>query len=179
MKMTHLASAAALALLATAGAQAEGHYVAGVEGLQGPSVPPPGVYYLGYLVHYDINSLSAPGSSDAVPGRNKGSVTAVANRLVNQLGDINRVMITLEDLSGESFELRKTFATREGLDRLREVDHRLHRRIAHLAEIWQAPVISLPLFDRAGNQAFVLRPVCSKDAMTADVYPIDFALLAE
>ena len=82
MKMTHLASAAALALLATAGAQAEGHYVAGVEGLQGPSVPPPGVYYLGYLVHYDINSLSAPGSSDAVPGRNKGSVTAVANRLV-------------------------------------------------------------------------------------------------
>ncbi len=107
------------------------------------------------------------------------ALNAVANRLVNQLGDINRVMITLEDLSGERFELRKTFATREGLDRLREVDHRLHRRIAHLAEIWQAPVISLPLFDRAGNQAFVLRPVCSKDAMTADVYPIDFALLAE
>ena len=107
------------------------------------------------------------------------ALNAVANRLVNQLGDINRVMISLEDLSVERFELRKTFATREGLDRLRDVDHRLHRRIAHIAEIWQAPVISLPLFDRAGNQAFVLRPVCSKDAMTADVYPIDFALLAE
>lgn len=82
MKMTSLASAAALVLLATTGAHAEGHYVAGVEGLQGPSVPPPGMYYLGYLVHYDINSLRAPGSSDALPGRNKGSVTAVANRLV-------------------------------------------------------------------------------------------------
>ena len=107
------------------------------------------------------------------------TLNAVANRLVNQLGDINRVMISLEDLSVERFELRKTFATREGLDRLRDVDHRLHRRIAHIAEIWQAPVISLPLFDRAGNQAFVLRPVCSKDAMTADVYPIDFGFLAE
>ena len=82
MKTTRIASAAALALLVAAGAQAEGHYVPGVEGMQGPSVPPPGVYYLGYLVSYDISSLRAPGSSDAIPGRNKGSVTALANRLV-------------------------------------------------------------------------------------------------
>ena len=82
MKTTRIASAAALALLVAAGAQAEGHYVPGVEGMQGPSVPPPGVYYLGYLVNYNIDSLRAPGSSDAIPGRNKGSVTALANRLV-------------------------------------------------------------------------------------------------
>ena len=82
MKTTRIASAAALALLVAAGAQAEGHYVPGAEGMQGPSVPPPGVYYLGYLVSYDISSLRAPGSSDAIPGRNKGSVTALANRLV-------------------------------------------------------------------------------------------------
>lgn len=82
MKTTRIASAAALALLVATGAQAEGHYVPGVEGMQGPSVPPPGVYYLGYLVNYDISSLRAPGSSDAIPGRNKGSVTALANRLV-------------------------------------------------------------------------------------------------
>ena len=82
MKTTRIASAAALALLVAAGAQAEGHYVPGVEGMQGPSVPPPGVYYLGYLVNYNIDSLRAPGSSEAIPGRNKGSVTALANRLV-------------------------------------------------------------------------------------------------
>src|SRR5574344_2709717 len=82
MKTTRIASAAALALLVATGAHAEGHYVPGVEGMQGPSVPPPGVYYLGYLVNYDISSLRAPGSSDAIPGRNKGSVTALANRLV-------------------------------------------------------------------------------------------------
>ena len=82
MKTTRIASAAALALLVATGAHAEGHYVPGVEGMQGPSVPPPGVYYLGYLVNYNIDSLRAPGSSDAIPGRNKGSVTALANRLV-------------------------------------------------------------------------------------------------
>ena len=89
------------------------------------------------------------------------------------------MVVSPEDLSGERFELRETHVTREGLDRLREVDDILHRRMAHVAEIWQAPVISLPLFDAAGDQVFVLRPVCSKDAMTADVYPIDFGWLAE
>ena len=107
------------------------------------------------------------------------ALNACAARLVNQLADINRVVICLDDLSGVEFALRETYVAKDGLDRLRQVDDLLHRRIAHIPEIWQAPVIALPLFDGDGNQAFVLRPVCSKDAMTADVYPIDFALLAD
>lgn len=78
-------AAAVLALLgglAPLAAQAEGHYVPGVEGIQGSSVPPPGFYYLGYLVHYDINSFRAPGTSSNLPGSNKGNVTALANRFV-------------------------------------------------------------------------------------------------
>ena len=106
-------------------------------------------------------------------------LNAGAARLVNELADINRVVIALDDLTDERFELRWTFVSRAGLDLLRKVDDLLHRRIAHILEIWQAPVIALPLFDRAGRQVFVLRPVCSKDAMTADVYSIDFAFLAE
>ena len=106
-------------------------------------------------------------------------LNALANRLVNEWADINRVVIALDDLSRTEFALRETFVDRAGLDRLREVDARLQRRLAGIPEIWQAPVIALPLFDAAGNQAFVLRPVCSRDAMTADVYPIDFGLLAE
>lgn len=82
MKCSHLASAAALALLATTGAQADGHYVPGVEGLQAASAPGPGVYYLGYLVNYSINDLRAPGSSSNIPGHNTGTVTALANRIV-------------------------------------------------------------------------------------------------
>ena len=106
-------------------------------------------------------------------------LNALANRLVNELADINRVVIALENWTDVEFALRETFVERAGLDRLREVDARLQRRLAGIPEIWQAPVIALPLFDAAGDQAFVLRPVCSRDAMTADVYPIDFGLLAE
>ncbi len=72
------ALALAAALLAGA-AHAEGHYVTGVEGLQGSSVPPAGNYYLGYLVHYDINSFRAPNDAKL---QGDGKVTALVNRFV-------------------------------------------------------------------------------------------------
>ena len=83
---TAAAVLALLAGLAPLAAQADGHYVPGVEGLQGASVPPPGLYYLGYLVHYDIDSFRAPGSSTNLPGKNSGKVTALANRFVWMTG---------------------------------------------------------------------------------------------
>lgn len=67
-------------------AHAEGHYVPGVEGMQAASAPPAGLYYIGYLVNYDIHSFRAPGSSSNLPGSNKGNVTALANRLVWMTG---------------------------------------------------------------------------------------------
>ena len=68
---------AATALFASAitSASASGHYVAGVEGLDAGSAPPPGFYYLGYLVDYQIDSISG------APGENKGNVSAYVNRL--------------------------------------------------------------------------------------------------
>ncbi|MCM2297630.1 transporter [Rhodoferax sp.] len=73
---------AALTALASVGASAGGHYVPGVEGIQAASVPPPGMYYLGYLVNYSIDELRAPGSSNTVPLSNTGTVSALANRFV-------------------------------------------------------------------------------------------------
>lgn len=81
MKETSIA-AAALALLGATSAQAGGHYTPGVEGIQAASAPPPGLYYLGYLVNYSIDGFRAPGSSSNLPGHNRGTVTALANRLV-------------------------------------------------------------------------------------------------
>ena len=72
---------AALALTALAGAHAEGHYVPGVEGVQVASVPPPGLYYLGYMANYNAEQFKAPGSSTALPGENKATIFALANRL--------------------------------------------------------------------------------------------------
>ena len=58
------AAAALLPLYASAG----GHYVPGVEGLQAASAPPPGLYYLAYLVDYDMDSFRAPGGGSASAG---------------------------------------------------------------------------------------------------------------
>jgi hypothetical protein len=79
-------AAAALCALFSQATQAGGHYVAGVEGLQGSSVPPPGSYYLGYLVRFDIDDFRVPGTDVNLPGRNTGGVTALANRLVHVTG---------------------------------------------------------------------------------------------
>lgn len=74
---------AALTTFASFGASAGAHYVPGVEGIQASTVPPPGMYYLGYLVNYSIDDLRAPGSSDSLPGSKKtGTVDALANRFV-------------------------------------------------------------------------------------------------
>jgi hypothetical protein len=72
---------AAAALTALVGAHAEGHYVPGVEGIQTASVPPPGLYYLGYMANYNAEQFKAPGSSTALPGNNKATIFALANRL--------------------------------------------------------------------------------------------------
>lgn len=62
---------------------AEGHYVPGIEGVKGSSVPPAGNYYIGYLVNYNVDSLKTPGTSDDLPGSNTGTVTALAHRFVH------------------------------------------------------------------------------------------------
>ena len=63
-------------------AWSQAHYTPGLEGIQGASLPPPGVYGLLYGVNYNINSFRAPETSDRLPGRNKGTVFALAGRMV-------------------------------------------------------------------------------------------------
>ncbi|WP_217126060.1 SphA family protein [Hydrogenophilus thiooxidans] len=76
-KASKIAYAVSCAALAMSGiAHAEGHYVPGVEGIQAASVPPPGKYYLGYVVNYNINKI------DGAPVKIDGTVTALANRFV-------------------------------------------------------------------------------------------------
>jgi len=82
IRSTIQAALGALTLLAAGVAQAGGHYVAGVEGVQAASVPPPGMYYLGYLVNYQTDSVRAPGGETDLPGNNSIKVTALANRFV-------------------------------------------------------------------------------------------------
>ena len=60
----------------------EGHYIGGVEGTQAASVPPPGVYFMSYLVHYNMTRFQEPGSHERLPTQNTGTINAMANGLV-------------------------------------------------------------------------------------------------
>ncbi|OXY80398.1 hypothetical protein B6S08_17850 [Oceanimonas doudoroffii] len=74
-------TAAMLPVLAGPALAANGHYVPGVEGIKGALVPPPGVYYRGYLAHYDIDSLRND-QGNKLPQNNTGSVSALVNRFI-------------------------------------------------------------------------------------------------
>ncbi|MCD6177339.1 MAG: glutamine-hydrolyzing GMP synthase, partial [Candidatus Cloacimonetes bacterium] len=93
-----------------------------------------------------------------------------ASKTINKIQSVNRIVF-----SNKPIELRldKLFLQKEVLDKLRKVDEILRIETDHIPEIWQMPVVSLPLFNKTG-QAFVMRPVCSTDAMTASVYEMDF-----
>ena len=83
---------------------------------------------------------------------------------------VNRIVYSNKPIE---FKLDKLYLQKDVLDKLRKVDAILREKTDHIPEIWQMPVVALPLF-KNGKQAFVIRPVCSTDAMTASVYEMDF-----
>jgi GMP synthase (glutamine-hydrolysing) len=76
-------------------------------------------------------------------------------------------------------QLRRLLLYRDTIDLLRQVNAAVEEVVSGIDDIWQIPVVSLPLYDRGGRQVFVVRPVCSTDAMTADVYEMSTLHLDE
>jgi len=99
-------------------------------------------------------------------------MTAAARLVVNTLHTVNRVVWSSRPLP-EGLQLEAEFVSRSRLDRLREVDAAVREKTAHLSEIWQMPVVSLPARTRQGGDVFVIRPITSRDAMTADAYKLE------
>jgi GMP synthase (glutamine-hydrolysing) len=102
---------------------------------------------------------------------NWDTLKAAASKAINKIQSVNRIVFSNQPID---LKLKKLFLEKEVLNKLREVDAVLRNETDHIPEIWQMPVVSLPLFNETG-QAFVMRPVCSTDAMTASVYEMDFA----
>lgn len=102
-------------------------------------------------------------------------LAAFAARAVNACESINRVLVRT---TGEPLRLRRTFLERDVLSRLREVDALATAALAGEPDVWQAPVVALPLYTPRGEQAYVLRAITSRDAMTADVFPLGLDRLA-
>ncbi len=105
----------------------------------------------------------------------------VATELVNRMMDINRV-VGLVHARVPIAELRSTRATltRERLKRLRQADAIVRQWCEESGfdrEVWQFPVVLIPIGAGDGPDSVVLRPIHSVDGMTAQVVRMPRELL--
>lgn len=99
-----------------------------------------------------------------------------ARKVVNSIKSINRVVVVLGG-KDQSLHLVSCDTSLARLNLLREVDSVVSEFCNQEKEIWQAPVVGLPLQNARGEWAFVIRPVMSVDGMTADFFPFKSELL--
>jgi len=104
------------------------------------------------------------------------NIRSAAHGGINNLTEVNRVVYSIEPVM-KKLNLGELYLTKDNLDLLREVDRVVRKNLQNIKEIWQAPVIMLPLYNKSQGHVFVIRPVCSSDGMTADFYEMEPWLL--
>jgi GMP synthase (glutamine-hydrolysing) len=110
---------------------------------------------------------------------------AFARRITNEHRAINRVAVVAYRRGGPGLAglaIRPATLTRERIARLRQADDlvtRVVRKHGLYDAIWQFPVAMLPLGAAAGRETIVLRPVNSRDGMTADFAKLPPAVVDE
>jgi GMP synthase (glutamine-hydrolysing) len=100
-------------------------------------------------------------------------VQNTAPALTNQRRDINRVVALCGTKAAlDSMHVFEASITKQRLDILREADA-IVREFCLVtdfeAQVWQFPVVLLPLGTNSSPESVVLRPINSVDGMTADV----------
>jgi len=99
------------------------------------------------------------------------SLERISTEITNRAHEVNRVVVTLK--ACDDISLKKAYLTKERLDLLREIDvivNRIMKEEGLQDEIWQFPIVLIPLGDR--NESVVLRPISSKEAMTARFFDL-------
>jgi GMP synthase (glutamine-hydrolysing) len=140
--------------------------------LQGRILPIKSVGVQGDFRTYHHPAIIWPVEVEEVTWQN---IRAASVQAVNSLKTVNRICFSLHQ--PQEFTLGKLFLQKENLDTLREVDAVMRKLTDDIPDIWQMPVVQLPLYE-SGNQCYVIRPVCSQDAMSADFYEMDLTYMA-
>ncbi len=106
-----------------------------------------------------------------------------ATELINRISGINRVIAAVcARVPVAEMQVRACSLTPERISRLRRADaavRSLSRRSGYDREVWQFPVILIPLGTTEAPDSIVLRPVDSVDGMTARSVPIEPGLLEQ
>lgn len=105
----------------------------------------------------------------------------LATRLANERRDINRVIASVATkLPMDQMELTRGFLSDLRLERLRRADslvRRLSLENGFESQVWQFPVVLIPLGDGHAPDSVVLRPIHSVDGMTAQAVAMSRELL--
>ncbi len=105
-----------------------------------------------------------------------------STEITNRLRGINRVVVAVAPEKIDSIKLAKATLTKGRIELLREADTIATSAIEKhglMDAIWQFPVILLPLQVNGIGEAIVLRPIESKEAMTASFFEMPLAVLNE
>jgi GMP synthase (glutamine-hydrolysing) len=106
---------------------------------------------------------------------------ARATELINRLSGVNRVIALIAGHAPlDAMRVHTSFLTAQRLVRLRAADA-VVRRLSHESgfdhQVWQFPVVLIPLGTDAAPDSIVLRPIDSVDGMTAQSVVMEPALL--
>jgi GMP synthase (glutamine-hydrolysing) len=116
------------------------------------------------------------------PGYEK--LAEISTALTNKYRTINRVIFQFKPKDSTDFEtVKNRYLTPDRTNLLQEADAiftRILKESGHYSKIWQSPVVLLPVHS-ANNpgESIVLRPISSREAMTADVYPLPIELVQQ
>ena len=109
-------------------------------------------------------------------------IEKASTALTNGFAEINRCVFAVAPEKIRLVELHEAYLTKQRIKTLQEADAIVMDAIAKhglMQEIWQFPTILLPLSVNGKGEAIVLRPVESKEAMTARFYPLEKSVLKE
>lgn len=114
------------------------------------------------------------------PFPNWGALDQMGTHIVNKFGEINRCIYCVH---GEDVNLttKRAWITPERVTLLQWIDHIVSQEMRYEEEwndIWQMPVVLIPC-GTEGKESVVLRPVQSREAMTANFAKIPYKKIEE
>lgn len=101
-------------------------------------------------------------------------VQACAIAAANQISSVNRAIFAVRPQDGARYSVQPQFLDGQAVLALQAIDALVRKALEPVQEVWQVPVVSLPLHGDDGRPVYVIRPVTSRDAMTADFYRMPF-----
>jgi GMP synthase (glutamine-hydrolysing) len=101
----------------------------------------------------------------------------ISTNITNRFAEINRVLLFID--GKKDLKLIKAYITKKRLDKLRQADHIVNKALFDnnlMQDIWQFPIVMIPYGE---NESIILRPVYSKEAMTAEFGKIDMEIVGQ